>query len=155
MPIMYYVLIVSFAAGIISQLVKFLLKVAKHRKFSWHSLDAYGGMPSSHSSFLLALLTAVGLEEGVKDPLFGVVFIIAAIIIRDAFGLRMILEEQGKLIMKIIKDLPQKDQILATKKDKAFKNHLIGHRIGHTIPEILVGSVIGIVVALAGYFLFH
>ncbi|MBU1167466.1 divergent PAP2 family protein [Patescibacteria group bacterium] len=151
---MFYILGISLFAGVLSQFIKFVIKFSQKRSLSWHSLDAYGGMPSSHAAFLLSLLTAVGLVEGFTSTSFAIAFIIAAIIIRDAFGLRMILEEQGKLLVKIIDSLPKKDkekQGLVIEKEKAVNNHLIGHRIGHTIPEIIVGSIIGVLTALAGY----
>ena len=67
----------------------------------------------------------------------------------------MILEEQGRLLMKIIDALPEKEKVIVNEeKNKAVNNHLIGHRVGHTIPEIIVGSIIGIAVALLGYMVF-
>ena len=148
---MFYVLLSSLLAGVLSQFIKFVIKISRKRKFEWHYLDAYGGMPSSHAAFLLSLLTAVGLKDGFTSTVFAVTFIISAIIIRDAFGLRMILEEQGKLIMRMTKLLKKSDRELEKQKQRAIDNHLIGHRVGHTIPEIIVGSIIGILVAIAGY----
>ncbi|MBU1119500.1 divergent PAP2 family protein [Patescibacteria group bacterium] len=142
-----YVLTAALFAGVLSQFIKFVIKLSKKKKFQWHYLDAYGGMPSSHSAFLVALCTAVGLQEGFVSSAFGITFVISAIIIRDAFGLRMILEEQGKIILKLAKQVPVEIEELNG------KNNQIGHRVGHTISEIIVGSLIGIVIAVGGYYL--
>lgn len=147
MEVFPYILTVSLAAGVLSQAIKLLLKLAKKRVFSWHQLDAYGGMPSSHSAFLFALCTAVGMKDGFYSSVFAITFVVSAIIIRDAFGLRMILEETGKIVMKIVKASPKKIEF-----EKHTKNNQIGHRIGHTIPEIVVGASIGIFVAITGYY---
>lgn len=147
---MPFILIVSLAAGVISQAAKLILKVAKSRSFNWHLLDSYGGMPSSHSAFLLALMTSVGMVEGFTSTAFAITFVLSAIIIRDAFGLRMIMEEQGKLVVEIINHSANKDALL-----NGLPEHpTVGHRVGHTIPEVIVGSIIGIAVAIIGYYLY-
>lgn len=143
-----YILTVSLTAGVVSQFIKFALKIITQKTFNWHQLDAYGGMPSSHSAFLLALCTAVGMQEGFYSPLFAVTFVITVIIVRDAFGLRMILEEQGKIVVRITRTLPDKAGF-----DENDQNTQVGHRVGHTIPEIVVGSFIGITIAILGYVL--
>ncbi len=143
-----YILTVSLTAGVVSQFIKFVIKMLKQQTFNWHQLDAYGGMPSSHSAFLLSLCTAVGMQEGFYSPLFAVTFVITVIIVRDAFGLRMILEEQGKIVVNITRTIPDNAGF-----DEHDANTQVGHRVGHTIPEIVVGSFIGIFIAILGYFL--
>lgn len=147
MELIPYILTVSLSSGVISQTIKFALKVAKQKTFNWHQLDAYGGMPSSHSAFLFALCTAVGMYDGFYSSTFAITFVLSAIIIRDAFGLRMIMEEQGKVVVQITRALPKKIDF-----NEHDDNNQIGHRVGHTIPEIIVGALIGITVAISGYF---
>lgn len=134
------ILIISLIAGILAQVIKLLIKSTKNGKFNLRSVDDYGGMPSSHAAFMISLLTAIGLEEDIFSTSFAVTFIITAILIRDAVGLRMELEQQGKFLKKIAKS--QKPE------EKVEIPDGIGNRIGHTYPEIIVGGVIGFVVAL-------
>lgn len=145
MDLLPKILIISLIAGVFTQAVKIIFKSIKAKKFKFSTLDDYGGMPSSHASFLTALLTAIGLQEGIFTTSFAVSFVIAAILIRDAVGIRMELEKQGKLIKQIVKkqNLDKDKQI--------FVDGKIGDRIGHTYPEIFVGGIIGIVLA----FIFH
>lgn len=143
-----FVLIASFSAGIIAQAVKILLKMRK-RAFTPELIDSYGGMPSAHSAFLLALLTSVGIAEGFDSTMFGISAIIAAIMIRDALGFRMILEEHGMTISRLAKTVKDKHP-----KMKNGKSYQIGHRVGHTIPEVIVGSAIGILTAVIVWYFF-
>lgn len=148
---MAFILIVSLSAGVLSQAIKLLIKVIKSKSFNWHLLDSYGGMPSSHSAFLLSLMTSVGMIEGFSSTAFAITFVLSTIIIRDAFGLRMIMEEQGKLVVTLINGSPDRDKIL----NGSREHSTVGHRVGHTIPEVIVGSIIGILFSIASYYLFY
>jgi len=134
------ILIISLIAGVLAQIIKLLIKSTRNGKFNLRSIDDYGGMPSSHAAFLISLLTAIGLEEDVFSTSFALVFVITAILIRDAIGLRMELEQQGKFLKKIAKTRKSGAEIKIPDG--------IGNRIGHTYPEIMVGGAIGFVVAL-------
>jgi len=105
------VLIISLFAGVLAQVIKFILKVLKNGKIDWSDWDDYGGMPSAHTAFVASLCTAVALQEGVASSTFAVTCIISAILIRDALGLRMYIERHGKLISQLISKQPQEEKI--------------------------------------------
>ncbi|MFH2105234.1 MAG: divergent PAP2 family protein [Parcubacteria group bacterium] len=136
------ILIISLIAGLTAQGIKILIKSTKNGKFNVKSVDDYGGMPSSHSAFLISLLTAIGLQEGVLSTAFAVTFIIATLLIRDAVGIRMELEQQGKFLKKVAEVQQPKLKIA----------NGIGNRIGHTYPEVIVGGAIGFALALILYY---
>ena len=123
--------------------IKILIKSTKNGKFNVKSVDDYGGMPSSHSAFLISLLTAIGLQEGVLSTYFAVAFIVSVLLIRDAVGIRMELEQQGKFLKKIAESQQPKVKIADG----------IGNRVGHTYPEVIVGGAIGFALALILYYL--
>lgn len=137
------ILIISLVAGVLAQIIKILIKSTKNGKFNVKSVDDYGGMPSSHSAFLIALLTAIGLKEGIFSTSFAIAFVVTAILIRDAVGIRMELEQQGKLLKKVAQSYKANIEIADG----------IGNRIGHTYPEVIVGGAIGFVLALILYYL--
>lgn len=139
------ILILPIIAVLIAQAAKFFIK-SNHQQFSYKNIFAYSGMPSAHSAMMVSLATIVGLEEGLASPLFAITFIIAIIIIRDALGLRRYLGEHGKILNILVKDLKD-DELL----DKSYP-HLL-ERIGHTPNQVIVGSIIGFLVSLIGYFL--
>lgn len=142
------ILIISLLAGIIAQGIKFTLKIIRNGKINWNDWDDYGGMPSAHAAFVASLCTAIALKEGVASTSFALTFIISAILIRDALGLRMYIEKHGKLIAQVIEKQPQEERI------KNYAKKLGSERIGHTPIEVIVGTFIGIGTAfLLFYFL--
>lgn len=139
-----HLLIIPFLCGFITQLVKLLLRAIRERNFSWRWLDDYGGMPSAHAAFLSSLGATVALAEGLNSILFAVVFIIGAIMIRDALGLRMYIERQGKILRSLTQKIPGATKLVP-------KNLNLGERVGHTYPEAIVGFCFGVILAFALY----
>ncbi len=138
------ILIISLIAGLFTQGLKLLLKRFKEKKISWRDWDDYGGMPSAHAAFLTSLCTAVALKEGLTSTTLAVSIIISLILIRDALGIRMYLENHGKILARLIQKQPKEERI------KSYEKTL-GGRIGHTYSEIAVGALIGIAFALLAY----
>ena len=143
---MYLILITPLIAGLIAQLIKFFIKSNK-QKFSFKNFIAYSGMPSGHSAMVVSLVIILGFEKGFDSPEFAISFILAIIVIRDALGIRRYLGQHGKVLNIIIKDLDD-DQML----DKSYPRLL--EKIGHTPTQVLVGSLIGLLVAFIGYWFF-
>ena len=54
-----------------------------------------GGMPSSHSSLVTGLATAVAREEGLGSPLFAAAAVFASIVMYDAAGVRQAVSVQA------------------------------------------------------------
>lgn len=94
-----------------------------------------GGMPSAHSATVIALLTAIGLREGVTSLGFGIMFWLSAIVIYDAIMVRYSSGNQGDALNKLIDE--QKSKVVKPR---------IAH--GHTLAEVIVGAVIGGVVTI-------
>jgi acid phosphatase family membrane protein YuiD len=126
------VLSAVFMALVLSQGLKILLLLFVHKqKFYLADLFVTGGMPSSHSAIVTALVVAVGLTEGISN-LFVLCAVLAAIVIRDALGVRRTAGEEGKLLNRIIS---------MTK----LKVKPLHYSLGHTPAEVTIGVLIGIV----------
>ncbi len=125
-------------AGFGAQLLKLIIFFFKHKSLSWHDLVVTGGMPSSHSSFVVALATIVYLEEGLSTA-FVISLVLALIVLRDAFGVRRTVGMEGKQIEKLLK--------LHKLKSKFH------YSLGHTPLEVAVGALIGLGVSLLVFFL--
>lgn len=143
---MYQILITSFVAGGLAQLSKLLVK-SNRIKIGWRSIFSYAGMPSSHAAFVVSLATIIGLVQGFASPLFAVCFIFGLLVIRDALGARRYLGQHGEIINILVKDLKE-DKML----DEPYPQLL--EKIGHTPAQIIAGSLIGIFVGLASYYIF-
>ena len=144
---MYEILILPIVAGATAQFLKFFIK-NNQQKFNFKNIVSYSGMPSGHSAMMISLATIVGLEEGLDSTIFAVTFVITAIIIRDALGLRRYLGQHGKILNVLVKDLKD-DELL----DNNYP-HLI-EKIGHTPAQVIAGSLIGFFVSLIGYYFIY
>lgn len=143
----FKLLLIPLFSGLLTQLIKLLIRFIREKKISWRYLDDYGGMPSAHAAFLSSLATVVALSQGSNSITFAVVIIIGAIMMRDALGLRMYLERQGKILLNLVQRLPDKEKIMPKKMQ-------LGERIGHTYAEVTVGLILGIIFAFLFYYLF-
>lgn len=112
----------------------FLSKVFKlfFYKSVKEAMLAGGGMPSSHSASVVALLTSVFLFEGFSI-LFMVTLSFSVVVLVDAMRVRYVVGHNA-LILK--KHLPKK---LAQE---------IKVEQGHTFKEVVYGSVLGFLVAV-------
>jgi len=135
-----YILAV-IAGWVIAQGAKYVLKVIQTGDVGQlRQLYLSGNMPSAHATSVAALLTVIGISDGIDSGLFALAALFAAIVMYDAVMVRRSSGEQGKAIQLLIKESKSTIQI-----PRAAK--------GHTPIEVLVGgllgAVIGVVVVLA------
>ena len=138
LPDMSKVIIAVLLAGFGAQLLKLILFWFKHKSLNWSDLVVTGGMPSSHAAFLVSLATIIFLEEGTSTA-FAVSLVLALIVLRDAFGVRRTVGEEGQVITQIV----QKIKLKTT-------SHF---SLGHTPWQVLVGAVLGLVTSGAVHYL--
>ena len=123
-----------------AQLSKILLIVYKQKhKFVWEDILVTGNMPSAHAAIVTALATIILLTEG-ASPLFFMAFVFAAIVIRDAVGVRRTVGEESKVLTNIIHALKNRFHITIPRK--------MHESIGHQPIEVFVGVMIGILSAV-------
>jgi hypothetical protein len=134
----YNLILVPFLALIIAQIIKVIIDSIKG-EFSWSNFNRYGGMPSSHSAMVAALATVMATNFGFTSGYFALAFAFAFLTIRDAVGLRYQLGFHGKILNKLIKELPD---------NKEDKYPYLQERLGHTYWQALAGIALGIVIAL-------
>lgn len=132
------VLYATLLAGFGAQLVKLLLLIIKNHQLTTHDLFLTGGMPSSHSAFVVSLATSTYLNDGLSTT-FAIALVFAFVVLRDAYGVRRSVGEEGKQIEKLLKLNRVKS-----------KFHYV---MGHTPKQVLAGSVFGFVVSIL-FFLF-
>lgn len=82
------------AAVLVGQLSKPLASALRGKGFNWRLALKSGGMPSTHSASMVASATAIGLERGLSDSLFGLTVVVAGIIMYDAQASLCIMGEQ-------------------------------------------------------------
>jgi acid phosphatase family membrane protein YuiD len=132
-----------FVAWFIAQFWKVVRAYAKERRINFKRFIETGGMPSSHSSTVMALVTAVARsqENGTQSVEFAISMVLAIIVMYDAAGVRRAAGKQASLLNKIVKDI--KDQRGIKLMEENLKEFL-----GHTPVEVIVGGMLGIAVAI-------
>ncbi len=133
----YKIIIGSLCAVLLTQVIKLIID-AKNHKFSWSDLNRYGGMPSSHTSFVVSLTVLIGYYEGWESGVFAVSVVLAILTMRDAAGFRMNLGKHATELNKLITEI---------KPEKSFDFERLSERLGHTPIQVFVGSIIGFIVA--------
>jgi len=127
-------------AWFLAQFYKVMESLIVNKKIVLKRMLETGGMPSSHSATVSSLSVAVGITNGVTSSLFAAVVIFAIIVMHDAAGIRRAAGKQAGVLNRITRSL---NQLLENKFDQENLRELLGH----TRIEVLVGAVLGIVVA--------
>ncbi len=132
------VFLTTLIAWVAAQTIKILINSVKEKRFNFRWLVSTGGMPSAHSAGVMSLATAVGIQEGFDSTVFIATLMFALVIAFDAQGVRRATGQQAEILNKILEDIYWRRKI---------QEDRLKELIGHTPFEVLVGSVIGIVIA--------
>ena len=132
------VLMVALVSWAVAQGSKVLIEVLSYRKVDLKRFVGSGGMPSSHSAFVMALSTGIGKLEGWESPLFAIAMSFAFVVMYDAAGVRRAAGKQAEILNIIIKDVIE---------HKVLKEERLKELIGHTPIEVIIGGIIGVITA--------
>ena len=133
------VVLAALVAWLVAQILKFVIEFIVNKNVDFSRFVGSGGMPSSHSAFVVGLTTIVGRTSGFDSVAFGICFVFSFIIMYDATGVRWAAGEQAKVLNKIKEKFEHHDPI----EGKDLKE-----LIGHTPFEVLAGAILGILIAL-------
>jgi len=135
------ILLSAFASALMAQLLKLSFYFRKHKKLNFRILVETGGMPSSHSAFVLGLATSVGTILGFNSIEFAISLGFAFIVMYDAAGLRRAAGKMARVLNNIVNDVYADNPQAAS--DKLIE------LLGHTPIEVLLGALLGLFMALA------
>ena len=124
----------------VAQVFKVIITFITYRKWDFSRMFGSGGMPSSHSSFICALATSVGMSRGFQSVEFAIAVALALIVMYDAAGVRRSAGKQAAVINRIIQDMMKRGS-------KLTQVHL-KELIGHTPFEVIVGSLLGVLIGI-------
>ena len=121
------VLMAPFWGWIIAQILKTLIHMWVTKSFVPERMVGDGGMPSSHSATVMALVTATGINYGGGSYQFALAGIMALIVMHDAMGVRRETGIQAKVLNSMMdfftamgSDLLVKEKIKKYKKNNPF-----------------------------------
>lgn len=104
-------------------------------------------MPSSHSSLMSAVSTAIGLSQGWDSPLFILAVSMTGIVIYDATGVRRQAGYHAERINHILRSIVTDHKIA-----DSYRTEL-REIIGHSPAEAIVGMLLGIAIAFVVWLL--
>ena len=139
-----FVLATAICASLLAQLIKVLLNLFIFHRFIAERMWGAGGMPSSHSATVCAMVVATGRYCGVSSPTFAIAAVLSIIVMYDAMGVRYETGEQAKVLNQMI------DQwIEVSEKNAPFlQNMHLKEMVGHTPLQVVAGFLVGLVVGL-------
>ena len=135
-----HILDISIFAWLVAQILKGLIVLIQKRKFDFRRFLGTGGMPSSHTAFLVSLATSVGKHVGVASPEFAVSVCLALVVMQDAQGVRRAAGEQAKILNYMMDHWNQSSPEVFGKELKEL--------LGHTRIEIFAGMLLGFIFGL-------
>ncbi|WP_139490796.1 divergent PAP2 family protein [Brevibacillus dissolubilis] len=143
----------ALIAIVVAQGIKIPLHYIASKEWNLGLMFSTGGMPSSHSSAVTALSTAVAIREGIASSEFAISAIIGIIVMFDAAGVRRHAGMQAAVLNKLVEEFNHllegmKTFKVRSKQEKAKK---LKELLGHQPIEVFMGGWLGIVVSLCMY----
>ncbi len=138
-------LICALAAWFVAQALKIPTYWLLEKKLDFGRFFGSGGMPSSHSAFVISLALMVGATEGFSTAAFAIAVVLASIVMYDASGVRRETGLQAQVINEILRKVFVDGQPISEAELKEL--------VGHTRVEVAGGFIVGLLTALAFIFL--
>jgi len=132
------VFMVSLVAWAAAQSSKVIILLITTKKLDFGRLVGSGGMPSSHSAFVMSLSTGIGLMYGWESSAFAIALAFSLVVMYDAAGVRRSAGKQAEILNIIIREVVE---------HKGLKEERLKELIGHTPIEVIVGAILGIIIA--------
>lgn len=129
---------VAFFSWFIAQFMKVILTLAFEKRLDIGRFWGSGGFPSSHTSSVVSVSTAIGLTIGWDSYAYALSLVFALIVMYDASGVRRAVGKQATILNNIIHDISA---------HKHIEQEQLKELIGHTPFEVLGGAILGVLVA--------
>jgi acid phosphatase family membrane protein YuiD len=139
---------VVFISMFVAQFYKLVSTYFIKKRIVWSRLWETGGMPSSHSSSVIALTTSIAITEGMRSIAFAISVVFSIVVMFDAAGIRKAAGEHAGVINQLT-------DFFSTAFDKKFHNEKLKELLGHSRTEVLAGALLGFIIAILmkGYLL--
>ena len=133
----------GLAACGVAQLSKLVVELAVEGRWNPRVLLETGGMPSSHSALMTGTAAGLGWQLGFGDPLFALAAALCFVVLYDASGVRRAAGLTAERVNGLVADAG--GLVAGHLPERPLKQNL-----GHTRLQVLVGALIGPLVALPG-----
>lgn len=130
----------ALIAWVIAQVLKVIIEYLTNKEINLERLVGSGGMPSSHSAFVMGLTASICKVCGFASPEFAIALCLGLVVMYDASGVRRSAGQQAKILNYMMyhwKEL----------KPDIFERDL-KELLGHTPFEVFAGGILGIAVGI-------
>lgn len=141
------ILDLSIMAWAAAQILKVLLTLITKGRWDWRHILSSGGMPSSHSAFVCACASAVGMMQGFASVSFSIAAVVAIVVMYDASNVRRAAGEQAKILNYMMEHWKEMKPEFFSKELKEL--------LGHTPIQVLMGALLGIAIGAGGMYLWR
>ncbi|CAL6306681.1 unnamed protein product [Bathycoccus prasinos] len=132
-----HIFMASFLSWLVAQVAKLFTNCYRKGRWELKVMFDSGGMPSSHTSLVFSLTTAIALQYGLGSPLFPLSLAFSLIVAYDAAGVRRHAGKQAEVLNRILADVFHGSPISDTKLKEV---------LGHSPLQVTCGAVVGILV---------
>lgn len=136
-------IIAPFISWLLAQGIKPLISLISGDSFDMKKAFSTGGMPSSHTSTVIALATSLGITEGIGSTQFAIAMVFSSVVIYDAMGIRQEAGKQAGVLndwSRTFTELFEEDQ---------FTQANLKTMLGHTVSQVICGIILGVIVGFA------
>lgn len=133
-------LVIPAGVWAVSQILKVFVVLAREKRLDLWFLVRSGGMPSSHTALVCSLAAVMAITQGFSSVAFAITAILAVVVMYDAAGVRHAVGRQSIILNRIVKELLEKRPRGEVERD-------LREFIGHTPFQVIVGAVLGILIA--------
>lgn len=148
-----YPMWVSMSAMAIAQLLKPLVHYLRTKEWNYKLVFESGGLPSSHSCMVSALVLSVGLVEKFSSTIFAVTCAFAFIVMYDAANIRFYAGRNIQTTRQLIRDL-KANEIHSPVLNNPIYDAPTKEILGHSWLEVICGSILGLLIAYVWYLMF-
>ena len=134
-----YALTVALSSWLAAQVAKTIINFVLAGQLDIERMWGSGGMPSAHSALVCSLVIAIAKTSGTSSPLFAIAFVLAAIVMYDAMGVRRAAGQQ--VINRLLSDREDEEELLPDGKK-------LKELVGHTPLEVGSGALLGILIGV-------
>lgn len=129
----------AFWSWFTAQTMKYVTTFYREGKWDWRVMFDSGGMPSSHTSLVVGLTTAIAYQYGLASPLFPLSLAFSLIVMYDAAGVRRHAGKQAAVLNRILENMFAGEAISEDKLKEV---------LGHSPLQVLAGAVLGVFIGV-------
>ena len=130
----------AVAAWFVAQAMKIPTYWLVEKKLDVGRFFGSGGMPSSHTAFVVSLAIMVGATTGFDTAGFAIAVVLASVVMYDASGVRHETGVQGQVLNEILQKVFVDGEPITDVELKEL--------VGHTKVEVVGGFILGVLTAL-------